>query len=105
MIVVQDFLDCFQVFQCGFRSVVVALVGQSMSEIQEMELSARFRSAVLNVWRRRCRLGPNPRMRPPIGDTDTVLAVHAAVLPSNKTPRDLSHGDLVAALRNSSLSD
>ena len=73
-----------------------------MSEIQEMELSARFRSAVLMFggddagWAltRECVLR-----------LVTQMSVHAAVLPSNKTPQDLSHGDLVAALRNSSLSD
>ena len=101
VIVVQDFLDCFRVSQCGFHAVV-ALLGQSMSEIQEIELVARFRTAVLMFsgddagWAltRECVLR-----------LVTQMSVQAVVLPSNRTPRDLSHGDLLAALRYSGVSD
>lgn len=101
VIVVQDFLDCFRVSQCGFRAVV-ALLGQSMSELQEIELIARFRTSVLMFsgddagWAltRECVLR-----------LVTQMSVHVAVLPSNRTPRDLSHGDLLAALRYSGISE
>jgi DNA primase len=101
VIVVQDFLDCFRVSQCGFRAVV-AILGQSMSEIQEIELVARFRTAVLMFsgddagWAltRECVLR-----------LVTQMSVHAAVLPSNLTPRDLSHADLLSVLRYSGMTE
>lgn len=99
VIVVQDILDCLRVSQCGFRAVI-ALLGQSMSETQEIEIVARFRAVVLMFrgdetgWA----LSQNCVRR-----LVTQVSVHAAVLPSNQAVRDLSDEDLAAALRSSTL--
>lgn len=99
VIVVQDIFDCLRVSQCGFRAVV-ALLGQSMSETQEIEIVARFRAVVLMFcgdetgWA----LSQNCVRR-----LVTQVSVHAAVLPSNQAVRDLSDEDLAAALRTSTL--
>lgn len=99
VIVVQEILDCLRVSQCGFRAVV-ALLGQSMSETQEIEIVTRFRAVVLMFrgdetgW---------ALSQDCVRRLVTQVSVHAAVLPSNQAARDLSDGDLAAALRYSTL--
>jgi Toprim domain len=99
VIVVQDILDCLRVSQCGFRAVV-ALLGQSMSETQEIEIVARFRAVVLIFCGDETGWALSQSC---VRRLVTQVSVHAAVLPSNQAVRDLSDEDLAAALRSSTL--
>jgi 5S rRNA maturation endonuclease (ribonuclease M5) len=86
VIVVEDITSCLKVHQCGYRNVV-ALMGSTMSEIQEASLLGRVTQVCLMLdgddegWKSTCAL---------VSRLATEFFVKATVLPSQKKPAELS---------------
>lgn len=96
VVVVEDFFDCMKITQSGFPGVT-ALMGNRMSDAQEIALVEKFSRVLLLLdgddagWR---------ATQDCIRRLSTQVFVRAAVLPSNTKPMNLSEDEICAIIRS-----